>query len=246
MEIGFVRSIQIVATTQMIQICPRLQFQNKPSQQIIGVFQVRDIRVVWKCKANLDFRNSNFFDKTEWNIIFSKVNQYNLTRKKRQFFQMIQNFLTKWSNRAIWSEQQRHRLEINISASQEGVCSRDPFLGCPSAVWPVINSISVAKLLIRLPYFEPHSKVKTIIKSLDKCQVWKFKNFQHSDFTWNRSAAWKLDQETLRHIKNCVWLKVKCLQTGKHKMSLFPTAGEASTLLRSIKGHHYSSWQDNF
>ena len=29
MEIGFVRVIQIIAITQMIQICPRFHFQNK-------------------------------------------------------------------------------------------------------------------------------------------------------------------------------------------------------------------------
>ena len=29
---------------------------------------------------------------------------------------------------AIWSEQQRHRLEINISASHDRVSTKDPFL----------------------------------------------------------------------------------------------------------------------
>ena len=42
-EIGFVTVFQIVAITQMIQICPRFQFQNKPKLQIMAIFQERDI-----------------------------------------------------------------------------------------------------------------------------------------------------------------------------------------------------------
>ena len=34
----------------------------------------------------------------------------------------------KFTYRAIWSEQQRHRLEISISASQDRVSTKDPFL----------------------------------------------------------------------------------------------------------------------
>ena len=46
MEIGFVRVIHIVAISQMIQICPRFHFENKLQQQIMGIFQERDIWLV--------------------------------------------------------------------------------------------------------------------------------------------------------------------------------------------------------